>query len=43
MQKIGMTRDGAGDFEHPRIAEGSPIRPHVLYRISRGQFERGAR
>jgi 3-dehydroquinate dehydratase/shikimate dehydrogenase len=42
MEKIGMTRDGAGDFDHPRIAEGSPIRPHVLYRISRAQFEQRA-
>lgn len=35
MQKIGMVRDPAGDFEHPRIAAGHPLRPHVLYRISR--------
>jgi RimJ/RimL family protein N-acetyltransferase len=32
MQKIGMTRDPAGDFDHPRIPEGHPLRPHVLYR-----------
>jgi 3-dehydroquinate dehydratase/shikimate dehydrogenase len=43
MEKIGMTRDGAGDFDHPRIAAGSPIRPHVLYRITRAEFERGSR
>jgi 3-dehydroquinate dehydratase/shikimate dehydrogenase len=42
MEKIGMTRDGAADFDHPRIAKGSPIRPHVLYRISRSQFEQHA-
>jgi RimJ/RimL family protein N-acetyltransferase len=35
MEKIGMTRDVAGDFDHPRIAEGHPLRRHVLYRISR--------
>ena len=29
----GMTRDPAGDFDHPRIAEGSPLRRHVLYRL----------
>lgn len=34
MEKIGMTRDAA-DFEHPRIAEGHPLRPHVLYRLKR--------
>ncbi|WP_286830872.1 MULTISPECIES: GNAT family N-acetyltransferase [Kordiimonas] len=33
MEKIGMTRDLAGDFDHPMIDEGHPIRPHVLYRI----------
>ena len=33
MQKIGMARDPAGDFEHPRIPEGHPLRAHVLYRI----------
>ena len=30
-----MTRDPADDFEHPRVAVGHPLRPHVLYRISR--------
>jgi RimJ/RimL family protein N-acetyltransferase len=33
MEKIGMTRDYAGDFDHPSIPEGHPIRRHVLYRI----------
>lgn len=33
MEKIGMIRDEAGDFDHPMITEGSPIRAHVLYRI----------
>lgn len=35
MEKLGMTRDPADDFDHPRIAEGDPIRPHVLYRIAK--------
>ena len=35
MEKIGMTRDRAGDFEHPRLAPGNPLRPHVLYRVNR--------
>ena len=35
MEKIGMIRDPDGDFDHPGIAEGNPVRPHVLYRISR--------
>ena len=33
MEKIGMRRDPADDFEHPRVMLGSPLRPHVLYRI----------
>ncbi len=34
MEKIGMGYDPAGDFEHPGLPEGHPLRPHVLYRIS---------
>ncbi len=33
MEKLGMTYDPADDFDHPRIPEGHPLRPHVLYRI----------
>jgi hypothetical protein len=29
MQKIGMER--AGEFDHPMIATGHPLRRHVLY------------
>jgi len=32
MEKIGLTRDVADDFDHPGIAEGHPLRRHVLYR-----------
>ncbi len=32
MEKIGMTRDPADDFDNPRIPEGHPLRRHVLYR-----------
>lgn len=34
MEKLGMAHDHAGDFQHPRIAEGHPLRPHVLYRLT---------
>lgn len=34
MERIGMTRDPDGDFDHPLIAEQSPLRRHVLYRIA---------
>lgn len=33
MEKLGMTRNAKDDFEHPRLAAGHPLRPHVLYRI----------
>lgn len=33
MEKLGMTRDRAADFEHPRVPEGHSLRPHVLYRL----------
>lgn len=36
MERLGMTRDPADDFEHPRLAPGDPLRPHVLYRIGKG-------
>ena len=35
MERLGMTRDPADDFDHPRVPEGHPIRRHVLYRLSR--------
>jgi RimJ/RimL family protein N-acetyltransferase len=40
MQRLGMLRDPA-TFEHPRCPEGSSIRTHVLYRLSRDAW-RGA-
>jgi RimJ/RimL family protein N-acetyltransferase len=35
MQKLGMTHDMAGDFEHPNLPVGHPLRRHVLYRLRR--------
>lgn len=37
MQRLGMTRDPAEDFDHPALPEGAPLRRHVLYRIHRPQ------
>lgn len=34
MERLGMRRDARDDFDHPRIAAGHRIRPHVLYRIA---------
>lgn len=33
MNRIGMSRDRSSDFDHPRVPEGHPLRPHVVYRI----------
>lgn len=35
MEKLGMSHDPADDFDHPLIAEGHPMRRHVLYRLRR--------
>jgi len=43
MERLGFTRDAAGDFEHPALAPGHPLRPHVLYRMDRGDRTAGAR
>jgi RimJ/RimL family protein N-acetyltransferase len=40
MKKLLMRHDAADDFEHPRVAEGHPLRRHVLYRIARAEAER---
>lgn len=34
MEKLGMHRDPDDDFDHPGVPPTSPLRPHVLYRIS---------
>ncbi|MEV0820165.1 GNAT family N-acetyltransferase [Nonomuraea rubra] len=35
MRRLGMTRDPAEDFDHPRVPKASPLRRHVLYRLTR--------
>lgn len=35
MEKLGLRRDPDADFEHPGVPAGDPLRPHVLYRITR--------
>jgi RimJ/RimL family protein N-acetyltransferase len=32
MRRLGLTRDPADDFDHPRVPTG-PLRRHVLYRL----------
>jgi len=38
MKKLGMTHDPDDDFDHPRLPVGHPLRPHVLYRLSRSAW-----
>lgn len=38
MERIGMSRDRGGDFEHPHVQPGHPLRSHVLYRLSRATW-----
>jgi RimJ/RimL family protein N-acetyltransferase len=35
MERLGMTRDPADDFEHPLAPPESAVRPQVLYRLRR--------
>lgn len=34
MERLAMTHDPADDFDHPRLEASSPLRRHVLYRLS---------
>lgn len=43
MDRLGMVQDEAGTFEHPRIAEGHPLRAHVLYRLSHERWSHSLR
>jgi RimJ/RimL family protein N-acetyltransferase len=38
MEKLGMSRDPADDFDHPRLPESHPLRRHVLYRVRPAVF-----
>lgn len=40
MQRLGMTRDPADDFDHPRVVEGHRLRRHVLYRVTADRWGR---
>jgi RimJ/RimL family protein N-acetyltransferase len=35
MERIGMTRRPEDDFDHPSLAEGHPLRRHMLYRAGK--------
>lgn len=36
MERLGMRRDPAEDFDYPSFPEGHPLRRHVLYRLGSG-------
>jgi ribosomal-protein-alanine N-acetyltransferase len=38
MKRLGMTYDPDDDFDHPNLPEGHPLRPSVVYRLSRTQW-----
>lgn len=40
MERIGMKHCEADDFDHPLLEEGHRLRRHVLYRITRADWER---
>lgn len=38
MEKLGMQRNPSEDFDHPALADGHPLRRHVLYRLPRERW-----
>ena len=34
MERIGMTHDPEDDFDHPSLENGSPLKRHVLYKMT---------
>ncbi len=40
MERLGMVRSPSEDFDHPRVANGHPLRRHVLYRLTRPEWQR---
>jgi ribosomal-protein-alanine N-acetyltransferase len=40
MERLGMRHDADADFAHPGIGPGSPLQPHVVYRLTAGAWPR---
>lgn len=38
MERLGMSRDPAEDFDHPSLPEGHRLRRHVLYRLCKADY-----
>lgn len=43
MERLAMHTDPADDFAHPMLAPGNPLRPHVLYRLTRTEWQAARR
>jgi RimJ/RimL family protein N-acetyltransferase len=43
MQKIGLQHNEADDFDPPKLDDESPLKRHVLYRLSREKYTQGER
>ena len=41
MQKIGLQHNAGNDFDHPKLDDASPLKRHVLYRLTREDYLRG--
>jgi RimJ/RimL family protein N-acetyltransferase len=41
MERLAMWRDKFGDFEHPALPKGHPLRHHVLYRLRAAEWQPG--
>ena len=39
MEKLGMQHDPAEDFDHPALPAGHPLQRHVLYRLTRSNWD----
>ena len=39
MEKIGLHHSEADDFDHPKLEENSPLKRHVLYRLTRDDYQ----
>jgi RimJ/RimL family protein N-acetyltransferase len=39
MEKIGLTKDSDGVFQHPMLSKDHPLSWHVLYRLTKEQYK----
>jgi RimJ/RimL family protein N-acetyltransferase len=40
MEKIGLHHSEADDFDHPKLAENSRLKRHLLYRLARDNYQK---